>query len=443
MAKIHHLSSLTALPELDLFGVPPTQLSIERDICTEYRPISTLSNSSSLINFEIFANNDEYIQFNKTELMLRIRIDISKKGKIDLKADDWKLIWPVNNLLHSMIKQINVAIGNNDITVSSNNYAYRAYLETLFNYNINAKQNFLTASLWYADKPGNMEEFNFSRNKIIKNVDHVNISQGQEIELIGRLHLDISNQDKAIIGGSKINISITPNDPKFYIMCDDTIKPTVHILDACLFVHKSKICREIIVAHNIALKTTTAKYPIERIDVKSFNVLTGVLDYHINDVHNGVLPRKIFVACVSSDSFNGSLKKNPFNFQHFNIRQIACIYDGYQYPLKAYQPDFENNKFIREYFGLFETLNQTGFDCAPDIDRESYARGFTIFGFNFAPDLNEGPNIVGHVSPLKFGSLRLELKFDYPLPHPINVIVFSEFDSLIEINEARVANKNF
>jgi hypothetical protein len=49
MNAIHELSSLVALPEFDLFGVPPAQLTVEKDSQTEHRPISTLSSSSSPI----------------------------------------------------------------------------------------------------------------------------------------------------------------------------------------------------------------------------------------------------------------------------------------------------------------------------------------------------------------------------------------------------------
>jgi hypothetical protein len=75
MHPIHELSSLVALSEFDLFGVPPTQLTVERDIQTEHRPISILNNSSPPIEFEIHTGIDEYIQMRECELNLHIRIN--------------------------------------------------------------------------------------------------------------------------------------------------------------------------------------------------------------------------------------------------------------------------------------------------------------------------------------------------------------------------------
>lgn len=432
MNIIHELSSLTAIPEFDLFGVPPTQLTVERDVPTEYRPISTLS-SSSVINFMIHNSPDEYVQLRETELYLRIKIDYTKlKG--DKVAADWKSISPVNNLLHSMIKQVTLTIGNNEITTASNTYAFKAYFNTLLYASPEAKDYYLDSVLWHKDIAGEMESFSAERMKYLMN---------GEIDLIGKLHLDMCFQDRALMGGCKIAISITPNEPKFYLRCDSEIVPTVQIIDACLYVHKSKVTPAIVEAHNRALGMGTAKYPISRKEVKSFSIPANTLDHHINDAFNGVLPRRIYVAFVESEAFIGDFSKNPFNFQHFNLRQIVCYYDGTQYPLRPYQPDFKNQKFVREYFGLFEAANQSETHCTIDIGRSEYANGYTIFGFNFAPDLNEGPGIAGHVSPIKFGSLRIELRFEKPLPNPINVLVFSEYDSLVEINGQRIAFKNF
>jgi hypothetical protein len=106
MNAFHELSSLVALPEFDLFGVPPTQLTVEKDIQTDHRPISTLSSSSSPIQFEIHTGIDEYIQMRECELYLCIRVSLVKLGSSpDITADDWKKVSPVNYLLHSMINK--------------------------------------------------------------------------------------------------------------------------------------------------------------------------------------------------------------------------------------------------------------------------------------------------------------------------------------------------
>ena len=42
-----------------------------------------------------------------------------------------------------------------------------------------------------------------------------------------------------------------------------------------------------------------------------------------------------------------------------------------------------------------------------------------------------------HQHPIKAGSLRLELQFATALAETVNVVVYAEFDSQIEINQLR------
>jgi hypothetical protein len=73
------------------------------------------------------------------------------------------------------------------------------------------------------------------------------------------------------------------------------------------------------------------------------------------------------------------------------------------------------------------------------ITRERYVKGFTLFGFNFSPDNSDGCGMNGYISQGKIGTMRIELHFKKPLPETINVLIFSEFDSLMLIPEDRNA----
>jgi hypothetical protein len=444
MNAIHELSSLVALTEFDLFGIPPTQLTVEKDIQTEHRPIATLSHLSSLIQFEIHTGIDEYIQMRESELYLCIKVNLAKDSSSSdpkITADDWKKISPVNYLLHSMIKQITFSIGQSQINTSAF-YAYLAYIDALTYYGSDAKHKLLTSALWYKDKSAEMDSYNQTRAKFIK-ADGVDLSQGCQLELIGKLHLDLSFQDRALLGGSTLSITILLNDPKFFLLHDSSLVPTVELLDARLYMHRSKVNPAVVQAHHRALQSATAKYFINRKEIKAFNLQQGIIDGYLNNVQNGVLPRRIYVGFVSNEAFNGKNDLNPYYFFHYGIRHIACYLDGNQYPLRPYSPDFNKKKYIREYFGLFEAANQTGNKVDIGITREEYGDGFTLFGFNFAPDLAEGCTRSGYVSPLRYGTLRIEVKFSQALKEAITAVVFCDYDSLIELPLSRVAIKNF
>ena len=78
MSNTYNLAPEITSPELDLWGVFPVQKSIIKDSQYEVRPISSLHNSSSPIQFEIKCENDEYLQFRECELYMCIKINLSK-----------------------------------------------------------------------------------------------------------------------------------------------------------------------------------------------------------------------------------------------------------------------------------------------------------------------------------------------------------------------------
>ena len=84
-----------------------------------------------------------------------IRAKVTKANGADLDAD--MIVGVVNNLLHSLFKQVDVFLKEKQVTQATGTYAYRAYLETLLNYSPAAKKSQLMASLYYKDKAGKMD----------------------------------------------------------------------------------------------------------------------------------------------------------------------------------------------------------------------------------------------------------------------------------------------
>ena len=66
-----------------------------------------------------------------------------------------------------------------------------------------------------------------------------------------------------------------------------------------------------------------AEYAITRITRKVFTVPRGQQSQHIDNAFLGEIPKRIAVYMMDNDSYNGNYKKNPFNFQHYNLAQIG------------------------------------------------------------------------------------------------------------------------
>src|SRR5882757_2129160 len=113
---------------------------------------------------------------------------------------------------------------------------------------------------------------------------------------MGKIHIPMFEQNKAIIGGCNFTLKLIPNDPSFYMMCKTDIRVTnVEFLEACLYLHRSKISRPVLEGHNKALQIATAKYALRESFVVPITVNKGTMDTILDNVHNGQLPNRAFV----------------------------------------------------------------------------------------------------------------------------------------------------
>ena len=68
-----------------------------------------------------------------------------------------------------------------------------------------------------------------------------------------------------------------------------------------------------------------------------------------------------------------------------------------------------------------------------DISLSDYPEGYALYAFDLSPDMACG----GHYSLVKHGNLRLDMHFASPLAQTVNVIVYAEFNNILEIDQAR------
>ncbi len=155
MSYVHERSKRCDKNEVNLFSIPPTQTSLEKGRWIDYHPLSSVENDEGPITF-LIAGTDDYVDLSKTILVVEGKV--VKADGTNLSGDEQANIAPVNNFMHSLFKQVDVYLNGKQVTPAMGTYAYRAYIETLLNYDVSAKESQLTSALYYKDTPGQMDE---------------------------------------------------------------------------------------------------------------------------------------------------------------------------------------------------------------------------------------------------------------------------------------------
>jgi len=166
--------------------------------------------------------------------------------------------------------------------------------------------------------------------------------------MIGCIHADIFFQERYMLNEVEIKMHLVRSKDAFCLLGDMPGDAKVEIMHASLVVRKAKISPSVFLAHAQALQNGMAKYQIKTSVCKTLAIPQNCRDVTFEKVVLGQLLTRLVVGLVSNTTFNGSRRHNPFNFQHYNISEIAVYLDGQQqHVLKPIHPNYDGNLFIR------------------------------------------------------------------------------------------------
>ncbi|XP_052695795.1 uncharacterized protein F54H12.2-like [Crassostrea angulata] len=402
---MHRESCMCGMESLELFQVPPTNIALQESKWMEYYPVaSTLNSDTAPIEFDIQGQGDEFIDLSQTYLQVVCKFTKGDGSNLtDGHMDDAKL-----DAATQSKSQFDVPAGDNPkVTVTAANL-----------------------ELSYPD--GAKNEGLRKRHDIIED--------SKKITLIDRLYLDLFQQDRFIPNGVDIRLRFNRAKSDFYMMTAAGSTGKVSIISILLWVRKVKPTPTVLNAINQRLNTETAKYPLRRVEVKTFTIPNGIQSKISDHLFQGQMPKRLVIGFVPNASFNGDSTKNPFNFKNYKVKKLEVSINGDTISTRPFEPDFTNNLYLRSYLSLYQGLGKFGSDWAPDINFEEYKDGYTLWCIDFTKD-QEAQLDKFHL--IETGNLRIEVQFGENTPEALNCLVYAEFDNLLEINKQREVNIDY
>lgn len=425
---MNHNECVCSLNETEFFDPVNKQIILEKSQWVDIHPLNNIATNSP-IEFMINGSSDEFLDLNNTMLELQVKIANGPDGA-NLKDAD--IVAPVNNWFHSLFADIILSISGTQVEGGNMNYPYKAYLMSLFTHGSASKNSQLRNVGWYKDTAGKFNT-NGTDNKGFKSRYNL-VKNSKEVTMCGPLLLDFFMQNKYALHNMDIGLKLIPSKAAFQTMLlDGTNSVKVQIQKAVLYVRRVKALPSFINEVEYKLNLQNAIYPIQRTEMVTYTIPQGSKSHNRESLFRGQMPKLIFVAGVLNSSYNGTFKENPFNFENFNITQLALYREGESIPFRPFTPDFDNDKYAREYASLMQALELYNRNDDVDITPSDFKEGYTIFGFNLTPDLN----VAGHAQTVRDGNIRLEMQFSSALTSTINIICMGIFDGRMEITKLR------
>ena len=426
MAYVHESSNECALSELDLHTVAPTQTTILKSSFLGIETKNSLEDGGN-INFTI-NKSQEYTDLNENYLHLECQV-LKASGEA---IEDTDVVAPVNNLAHSLFKDVQVSIGGFKVSGNTETYPYRAYLEGLLNYNKDVKAGVMSVQGWHEDTPGQFHTLTdanagyAARKKLISN---------KRFSLMARLHFDLAHQPKLIVGETEINLTLKQSAPSFYLMCAPDAGYKLKIYKAKLYVRRVLVADSVAETHERAvIEHGPFDYPVNRVEVTTYAIPQGNRDHTYTHSNTGQLPKSMMICFLDHDGFNGNYKKNPFEMKHYDISSLQVVVNDQKVPNDAYVPDFKTKAAVREYLALHTETGMYEGARSCGISYDQFLNGYTVFPLDLTPDRSHDGC---RVNLIRAGQLRVEVSFGSALGATTTVLLYLVYDNVVELTRDR------
>ncbi|KAL3075906.1 hypothetical protein niasHS_012823 [Heterodera schachtii] len=240
----------------------------------------------------------------------------------------------------TFIRNLKVHINQREVYDSNQLYSYKVFLDTELSYPVAAKEAYFGVAGYFRDS--DPTKVNDKRKKAVE--------ESKSFQTISKLSADIFNQDLYMISNVEIDIELALQSDDFMIHQEaaNRDKYTLEVVDCRLIVKTVDLMDGLSLDIAKKLDLEPARYGIRKTLMKSLFITGGRYDFSAN-LFTEEVPRRVIIGLVPNQNYIGQNQKNPFYFNHHNVRDIELTASGRTYPQFPYNLDYKNNRYARAY----------------------------------------------------------------------------------------------
>ena len=415
---------------LNFFERLPVQMAIQKVTYQDFTPITALGDQQP-IHFLITGSPKHCWDLKSSYFTVKAKITLPNGGDIANNEE----VGVVNNLLYSMFQEVKATLNDKPITDSNSHFPARMYMQTLGSFGMEAQTWEEPSQVWFKDTAGHMDDLLRSTTPALT-ARTAPFLTSQTVQMLGRLPLDLANQETALPPSCKLEIRLTPSKDAFVLKkaAANAVLYKLKILEVRIYMACLELSDAALVAFNKMLDVDNIRYLVDKVEMKTITIAQGHQVVQRDNVYVGKLPKRVTLAFVTEAAMAGSYNLNPFNFQNFGLNSLALNVNGEMVPSIPFTPNFaDGGTYIREYmFGLQDGLRKIFRDRSVNITYAEFKGGFMMYVF----DLTQ--NKSSDLNPDVEGNIRIEAKFSTALAAPVQMILYAEYDTLLEIGKTEV-----
>ena len=431
----------------ELFQMPATDISMQASREVQINPQTT---GITPISFEFTSSS--YLDLSKSFTELELQIKNAADAANFAAATRTHL---VNNLPHSLFKQLVVRLNGTLITPQTDSYHHLAFIETVLNHDKEDAEDLLECQGFYdcLDVPDNGDGDALTANQADTTRDdykalpedkkrvvnaRIKFLGGNRVVLRFTPALEVFHLSRLLVPNVQIQLQLYLNDPAMWcVQYTGAIVPRMTEAD----ISARLILKQVTLQPNVDMelrakrnKGATVSYPVVRSAIRTFAHPATSRDFQCQDPFYKQVPNRIIVALVRQAAFNGDRRYNPFTYELNNLQSITLTINSEEYPYTTLELNHDNaHKDVRGYHRFLEATGCLQRGKGNLIKRKDWGHGKRACLLAFDTTANNAVDSPV-LNPEQTGDVVLKIHFGDNPPYPLTVLVYGEFENVIEIN---------
>lgn len=424
---------------LDYFTPVVFENGVKKSFDLELRPHS--NNQDGPFEFSYQPDGRKFVDMSSLTLHGRMGVRVQDglgKWVVPNKITDLDKWGVINNCYQSLFSTVSIKVGDLEIMdPGAFSYPYHAYLQTLLGTSSSQNKNHIH------EPRGFIKDSSVSTPDLAVGSSYKRRRKPFEdsdwSDFVIELHHDLCNLEKYLPPGVKLSFTLRRSADEFVLFnTRDTKDRNFKIVLEDLHL-KMKLLevQDSVLQHH--LKQREGKLPLQikftRNILKTFAVPKGSFEMtHHNLFFGNNLPNRLYIAFVEQEAYNGSLYKNPFNFEVASMQECSLLVNSSQEPNPPHILEKDRSEKAL-YFDFLANTGRSSFEIdSVDISFEEYMNGYFILAFDRSPCKDNA--LYNHLPDS--GNITVKVKCREGLKKNYMVLCFASYDEKLQFVEDRV-----